>query len=106
MYALASALAMLADSTASGDSNFTSTSRLLRIGETVRLLRKRSIVRDWVFVSSGNGGSARLVDSNHPETSAAGIAIILLAVRASFCLGLSQGCSQSFSASRVRRASA
>ena len=60
MYALASELATFADSAASGPSNLTSTSRLLRIGDTVRLRRNRSIAADCTSVSAASVCLGRL----------------------------------------------
>ena len=105
MYAFASPFPTCADSAALGDSNFTSTSRLFRIGETVRSLRNRSMTRDCCFVSSPPGTCAGAAVLNHDETKAAGAATIFPTVRFS-SLGFRSGCSHSLSPSIVRRASA
>ena len=105
MYAFASALATSADSAGSGDSNLTSTSRLLRIGATVRLPRNRSIVLDWVFVSSAPGAAGGGAALNQPATRATGAPTIVPTVSASR-FGLNCGLSQSFAASIVLRARA
>src|SRR5207247_8080639 len=94
------------ESAASGDSNLTSTRRLLRTGDTVRSLRNRSIVLDCVFVSSTSGESIGLARLNHPPTNAAGALTTCLAVSESFAGGLNSGWFHSFSASIVRRARA
>src|SRR2546423_1700215 len=95
--------ATVAASVGSGDSKLRSTSRLLRIGETVTWLRNRSIALDCALVSSGDGGSTRLADDRVSEGNAD--------VNTPRSPDASEvpancGCCQSCAASRVRRAKA
>ena len=81
-------------SAASAERNFTSTSRLLRIGATVRCTANVSMAFDCNAVSSPPAGSMASAgaDVNRPATSPAAPAITRPALKALSCFaGLNSG---------------